>query len=124
MTRWLNRVWFLSHYAIKPSGLPACRVHTTDTLAEVQRLQNKYPSDYVALPQHVFWYEVADVKTLNKDRLCANVLFSLPFRALEIVENKLCKGLLVNDALVEFHENGEVTSRECKKNIRDLLTLL
>ena len=59
MTRWLNRVWFLSHYAIKPSGLPACRVHTTDTLAEVQRLQNKYPSDLgVSKPLNLVVYRL------------------------------------------------------------------
>ncbi len=107
--------WWLSHKTIRHSSSHVCKVHISNSLEHVLSLQQRYPSDFVALPAIIEWYTVHDMKSLNYSRLCANSFYSLPFMALRVIKNTPCKHLLVEDSdiLFEFREGKDVYSHNC-----------
>jgi hypothetical protein len=106
--------WWLGHCFLKRKSGTVYKVYIPNSLADVTILQNRYPNDFVALPTNCEWYTASDVKHLNYDRLCAQAIHTHPFIAMRVIENTPCKHVLFADRLLEFQENNDIVSHECK----------
>ena len=69
------------------------------------------------MPANTEWYHIHDKPHLkfNYNKICANSIHAMPFRALSIIENTPCKYIYDkgSDGVFEFKENQEVVLHRC-----------
>ncbi len=102
----MNRLpWFLNGYFLKQHTHDVCKIYSAVSLEDARRLQQKYPSEFIALPAHTSWHDVEDAEYLDYSKLCATNIYSLPYRSMEILWNTPVKCMLLADFLYEFDKS-------------------